>query len=511
MLQYKKIKSACVTAIAVFSGLAFSTVTAVAQDSTAKEDYRPQYHFSPKAHWMNDPNGLVYLNGKYHLFFQHNPGGTTWGPMHWGHAVSTDLFHWQELPIALYPDSLGMIFSGSAVVDVNNTAGFGKNALVAIFTYHNPQIENAKTGLHQYQGIAYSNDEGKTWTKYSGNPVLPNPGIQDFRDPKVSWNEASQQWVMTLATRQSVTFYGSRNLKSWTRLSEFGNKLGAHGGVWECPDLFSLNYNGVKKWVLLVSINPGGPNGGSATQYFIGNFDGKTFTPENTATRWIDYGADNYAGVTFANTGNRRLFIGWMNNWLYANQVPTQAWRGAATLPRELHLARNGTQLVLTSRPAEELNRLAAPATRITTGRSTVKGSAALFTTKIAAPFKLSLSGPDLKDFTITLKNRLGDQFVFGYDATRRLYYTDRSLSGLAGFHPEFAKVHHAPRISTKRNWRADLIIDAASVEIFADGGMTNFTEICFPREPYSSVHLSSKNLQLDGVSLTPLQLIQRK
>ena len=248
------------------------------------EQHRPQFHFSPKAHWMNDPNGMVLLNGTYHLFFQHNPGGTTWGPMHWGHAISKDLLHWTEQPIALYPDSLGAIFSGSAVIDKENTAGFGKNAMVAIFTYHNQQKEEAKTGLHQYQGIAYSTDEGKTWTKYKVNPVLPNPGIWDFRDPKVQWFEPDHKWVMTLATKDRITFYSSPDLKEWTRESDFGATVGAHGGIWECPDLFPLDLNGQQKWVLLVSINPGGPSGGSATQYFTGSFDGKTFVPDNTST-----------------------------------------------------------------------------------------------------------------------------------------------------------------------------------------------------------------------------------
>ena len=225
------------------------------------ETYRPQFHFTPQYGWMNDPNGMVYLDGEYHLFYQYNPFGSMWGNMHWGHAVSTDMVSWTYLPIAITPDSLGTIFSGSAVVDINNTAGFGKNTIVAIFT------SNGKT---QRQSIAYSTDKGRTFTKYTGNPVLPNPGITDFRDPKVSWNEVSNQWIMTLATKQTITFFGSRDLKKWTKLSEFGQGLGSHAGVWECPDLFPLKYQGNTKWVLTVSINPGGPNGGSATQYFIG-------------------------------------------------------------------------------------------------------------------------------------------------------------------------------------------------------------------------------------------------
>ncbi|WP_316934346.1 glycoside hydrolase family 32 protein [Hymenobacter sp. AT01-02] len=327
----------------------------------ATPQYRPAYHFTPSAHWMNDPNGMVYLNGTYHLFFQHYPEGMTWGPMHWGHATSKDLVSWKEEAIALFPDKLGMIFSGSAVVDENNTAGFGKNALVAIFTHHNADEEKKKTNKHQYQSLAYSLDEGKTWKKYEGNPVLPNPGIQDFRDPKVSWNVVAKQWVMTLATKDRITFYGSPNLKSWTKLSEFGEKLGAHGGVWECPDLFPLVLNGKTHWVLLVSINPGGPNGGSATQYFVGQFDGKTFTPTTTTQKWVDWGKDNYAGVTWNNTGARKLFLGWMSNWEYANEVPTSPWRSAMTTPRDLALRQVGPEIYLTSEPAKEVSKLAQP------------------------------------------------------------------------------------------------------------------------------------------------------
>ena len=236
---------------------------------TPTPQYRPAYHFSPAAHWMNDPNGMVYYQGTYHLFFQYYPDGMVWGPMHWGHATSANLTSWKEQPIALYPDSLGYIFSGSAVVDARNTSGFGRNGqppLVAIFTHHDPKGEKKGTETFQNQSLAYSLDAGKTWTKYAGNPVLKNPGVHDFRDPKVSWYEAGKQWVMTLATKDRITFYTSPNLKDWTKASEFGEKLGAHGGVWECPDLFPMTLNGKTHWVLLVNLNPGGPNGGSGTQ-----------------------------------------------------------------------------------------------------------------------------------------------------------------------------------------------------------------------------------------------------
>src|SRR5450432_732226 len=305
------------------------------------EQYRPQVHFTPKAHWTNDPNGMVFYKGVYHLFFQYYPDSTVWGPMHWGHATSSDLIHWKQQPIALYPDSLGYIFSGSAVVDYHNTSGFGKNGqvpLIAIFTHHDPKGEKEKRNDFQNQSIAYSNDHGKTWIKYAGNPVLKNPGIRDFRDPKVMWYEPGKEWIMTLATGDRVTFYSSPDLKSWKMESDFGSDAGAHGGGWECPDLFTLDADGKKVWILIANLNPGGPNKGSGTQYFLGDFDGNKFTPFSTKTKWLDYGPDDYAGITWSNTGNRKIFIGWMSNWMYANLVPSIKWRNAMTIPRELRV-----------------------------------------------------------------------------------------------------------------------------------------------------------------------------
>src|SRR5438270_126109 len=254
MNKLKSIVLACLIVV-------ISTSKATSQTSFSKEPHRPQIHFSPKTGWMNDPNGMIHFNNQYHLFYQYYPDSTVWGPMHWGHAISKDLVHWQHLPIALYPDSLGYIFSGSAVADVNNTSGFGKNGktpLVAIFTHHNPKGEKAGSDTYQNQSIAYSLDDGKTWTKYANNPVVKNPGIKDFRDPKVSWYEAGKKWVMTLATLDRITFYSSADLKNWSKESEFGKDVGAHGGVWECPDLFPLDYNGEKVWILVININPGG-------------------------------------------------------------------------------------------------------------------------------------------------------------------------------------------------------------------------------------------------------------
>lgn len=456
------------------------------------EPYRPEFHFSPKKGWMNDPNGMVYFNGKYHLFYQHNPDANVWGPMHWGHAISKDLMHWEEQPIALYPDSLGTIFSGSAVVDQDNTAGFGKNALVAIFTHHNHKIEEAKTGLHQYQSLAYSLDEGKTWTKYRGNPVLPNPGIWDFRDPKVMWHTASKQWVMTLATKQSITFYGSKDLKSWNRLSEFGEGLGAHGGVWECPDLFKLSVNGMTKWVLLVNINPGAPSGGSGTQYFVGQFDGKTFTADHTDTRWVDYGADDYAGITWSNTGDRKIFIGWMNNWDYANLVPTQAWRGATTIPRELTLKPIGQAFYLNSVPVKEFAAITSKAGVL----RNVKIKDTYNLSDKVAPFKgkyqLELNTSSQSDFALQFSNSKGDKLIVGYNKASHTFYVDRTQSGIVNFEKSFARKTIAPRIATGDNLALTVILDRASIEVFADGGLSVLTDTFFSNGVLDQVYIQT-------------------
>lgn len=478
--------------IIILTALFFAQV-AIAQD--VPEKYRPQFHFSPKAHWMNDPNGMVYHNGTYHLFFQYYPEAKIWGPMHWGHATSKDMVHWKEQPIALYPDSLGYIFSGSAVVDVNNTSGFGKDGkapLVAIFTHHNPVLEKQKTGRHEYQSIAYSLDEGKTWTKYSGNPVLQNPGISDFRDPKVRWYEPQKKWVMTLATKDRITFYSSPDLKKWARESEFGADAGAHGGVWECPDLFPLTHNGKQVWVLIVNINPGGPNKGSAGQYFLGDFDGKTFTAHSKETKWLDYGADNYAAVTFANTGDRVLLMGWMSNWQYANQVPTDPWRSANTISRELGLKAVGKELYLTSVPAKELNAIAT-------------GGYARQNVKVKAPvdllpkegnasglFRLDLQAAAANDFQLVLANKAGNEVLIGYDKASNQYYIDRSKSGKTDFEAGFGQKHMAPRLSTDAKLAITLVADVASVELFADGGLTVMTDIFFPETPMDKLTVKS-------------------
>lgn len=454
------------------------------------EKYRPQFHFSPEYGWMNDPNGMVYLDGEYHLFYQYNPYGSVWGNMHWGHAVSTDLISWTYLPTVLTPDSLGAIFSGSAVIDVNNTAGFGKNAMVAIYT---------SAGKVQAQSIAYSTDRGRTFTKYTKNPVLPNPGITDFRDPKVSWNEQTKQWVMALATKQTITFYGSPDLKNWSKLSEFGNETGAHGGVWECPDLFPLTYEGKTKWVLLVSINPGGPNGGSATQYFIGNFDGKTFKADNLPyPLWVDYGRDNYAGVTFSNiqqTDGRRIFIGWMSNWDYANDVPTKGFRSAMTVARELILKSNGKHLILTNTPTREVTALRGKVKSIENQsihrEKTLNDVFTSFQGKYE--FEMTIERQNSKIWGFGLTNADGDYLNFTFDLEQNLLKVDRRNCGLSDFSRKYVSEPIAP-LATRDSYKIRLLIDKASSEIFINDGETVMTNIVFPTQNYNNLTFFALN-----------------
>lgn len=480
-------------------------------ESAYREQYRPQIHFSPAAHWMNDPNGMVYYQHVYHLFYQYYPGATVWGPMHWGHATSADMIHWKHQPVALYPDSLGYIFSGSAVVDVNNTSGFGRNGrvpLVAIFTQHDPKGEKAGKSDFQNQSIAYSLDAGSTWIKYAHNPVLKNPGIKDFRDPKVAWYEPGKRWVMTLAAQDRTTFYSSKDLKKWDRESEFGQTAGAHGGVWECPDLFPLTYNGTTVWILIVNINPGGPNGGSATQYFCGNFDGHNFVPFDTETRWVDYGPDEYAGVTWSNTGSRRLFLGWMSNWEYATVVPTVKWRSAMTVPRELSLDRQDDHYILRSEPVRELSRLSM-------GRKTISNllihhmNLAASFGKLQGPVRLQFRCDTLKSFAITLANSRHERLVVGYDERKQEFYIDRTASGTVGFEKGFGPRHVAPRLSTGIGSNMTLIIDVASIEVFADDGRSVMTAIFFPAEPYTYMRLDAPApLRLETISYERLKSI---
>jgi len=487
-----------------------------------QEPHRLQFHFSPPANWMNDPNGMVYYEGEYHLFYQYYPDSTVWGPMHWGHAVSKDLVHWENLPIALYPDTIGCIFSGSAVVDWKNTSGLGKDGqvpMIAIFTQHDFVGEKAKRNDFQNQSIAYSLDKGRTWTMYAQNPVLKNPGIRDFRDPKVSWHEPSQKWIMTLAVQDHISFYSSPDLKNWTHESDFGKgSVGSHGGVWECPDLFQLKVDagGQNKWVLLVSINPGGPNGGSATQYFIGNFDGKTFTNDNTpqTTLWMDYGRDNYAGVSWSDVpqkDGRRLLLGWMSNWDYAQAVPTEVWRSANTIPRELSLQSTPAGLRLFSTPVKEMTKLRAK--RGASAGHTIKGDWDLSKKLGFSPKQMEvILEAEPQDattiFGIELSNTKGERYRVGYDAATRQFFSDRTAAGKKAFSNIFAhKIHVAPRILDNKTVQMQVFFDLSSAELFGDEGATVLTDLFFPNEDFSQVKLFAEKGEVQWQSVLLYEL----
>ncbi len=464
-----------------------------------QETHRPQFHFSPESHWMNDPNGLVFHNGEYHLFYQYYPGATVWGPMHWGHAVSRDLLHWEHLPIALYPDSLGYIFSGSAVSDPENLSGFGRDGkipLIAMFTYHDPKGEKAGKSNFQTQGIAWSLDNGRTWTPYSGNPVIRNEkAIRDFRDPKVFWHKPSSKWVMLLAAGDRVHIYNSADLKEWELTSEFGPGPGSSGKPWECPDLFELPVNtkpGLKKWVMLVSLGNGAPNGGSGTEYFVGSFDGKKFINDNppSTTLWVDEGTDNYAGVTWNGVPDaRRLFIGWMSNWSYAQQVPTEKWRSAMTLPRELGLTHTKDGIRLTSTPVKEVITIRDKPLKI--GASSITYAD---TPMMEIRFEADMNRTTAKKFGLEVSNKAGEKLRIGYDVTKSQYFFDRTQGGKNNFSKTFAAVHYAERKTQHKILRFSIWLDASSAEFFADGGLTTMTEIFFPTEDLTNVRIWSED-----------------
>ncbi|KMJ59101.1 glycoside hydrolase [Bacillus sp. LL01] len=486
-----------------------------------KENHRPQFHFSPKEKWMNDPNGMVFFNKEYHLFYQYHPHGTTWGPMHWGHAVSKDMIHWEELPIALYPDEHGAIFSGSAVVDWNNTTGFFEEApgLVAIFTHADnyPGTERPR----QRQSLAYSKDDGRTWETYEGNPVLSDVDITDYRDPKVFWHEESNKWVMVLATGQTVTIYTSLNLKEWEFASVFGIKEGSHDGVWECPDLFQLPIDGEpgnKKWVMLVSIgdNPKFKEG-SRTQYFVGDFDGTTFLNENSeeVVLWLDYGRDNYAGVSWSDIpreDGRRIYIGWMSNWRYANQLPTKEWRSAMTLPRELSLTSTAAGLRILQSPVAEIK--------------TIRGEAESFKNlaldgnepisyKISelTEIEVKFEKETAESFGLSVLNSKEEKTTISYDAVKEELIVDRTGAGDNSFSESFAAIQVAPLNMDGKTINLQIFVDASSIEVFANNGRIAVTSLVFPHEKADKVNLFSKEgtANVRQLTLTPLKSIWSK
>ena len=461
------------------------------------EPRRPQFHFSPAQGWMNDPNGLVYYDGEYHLFYQHYPNSTHWSTMHWGHAVSTDLIHWAHLPIALHPDANGPIFSGSVVVDANNTCGLVPGGgLVAMFSYQN-----------QSQGIAFSRNSGRTWEIHSGNPVIPSPG-SDFRDPKVFWHEDTARWIMVIAAHDRVELYSSLNLRDWSYLSEFGHQHGAHGGVWECPDLFPMTVDRMTKWVLLVSIGAGSVAGGSGTQYFIGSFDGTCFTSDypDTTTLWFDYGKDDYAGVTWNNTPDgRRLFIAWMNNWEYAHEIRASVWNGVMTLPRELTLREvPGNGLRIVQKPIPELANLRSQPIIMKDVSLSDAAELALplqsGSLEIVAEFELGTAS----EFGFKVLKG-GEHFTtIGYHVADAALFIDRRNSGEVDFHAAFAGVCRAPSETVNGSLRVHLFIDRSTIEVFSGDGRAVMSALVLPLTTDDSLGLYARN----GVArLTQLEI----
>ncbi|MGM0903973.1 MAG: glycoside hydrolase family 32 protein [Bacillota bacterium] len=454
-----------------------------------KEQYRPQFHFSPQEMWMNDPNGMVFFNNEYHLFYQYHPFGTTWGPMHWGHAVSKDMIHWEHLPIALYPDELGAIFSGSAVVDWNNTTGFfeeNQPGLVAIYTSAGTYPDSDRPC--QRQSLAYSKDSGRTWEKYEGNPVLSDVAITDYRDPKVFWHEETNKWVMVLATGQTITIYTSPNLLKWEFASEFGQNAGSHAGVWECPDLFKLPVNGDQgnqKWVMIVSIGDNGETKeGSRTQYFIGEFDGTTFVNENddTTTIWLDYGRDNYAGVSWSDIQDgRRIYIGWMSNWRYANQVPTKEWRSAMTLPRELALVTTRDGIRVTQKPVEEVHSIRTETIELQEMSIESAKEVSLPLNNQLIELNMEFEKESSNHFGLLIKHSETKKTKIIVDVLNDLLLVDRTLSGENDFSSSFPTVQEAPLELKNNRVKLQLFIDTSSIEVFANDGEVAVTSLIFP------------------------------
>lgn len=444
-------------------------------DMKNREQYRPVYHHTPAYGWMNDPNGMFYKDGVWNLYFQHNPYGSQWENMTWGHSTSTDLVHWKFQGDPVQSDALGTVFSGSAVVDKENTSGFGKGAVIALYT---------SAGESQTQSMVYSTDNGKTFTKYEGNPVITS-NVPDFRDPHMFWNEDIKKWNMILAAGQHMEIYTSDNLKDWKLESSFGETYGNHGGVWECPDLMKMKVRGTnkEKWMLICNINPGGPFGGSATQYFIGDFDGHKFTCESKpeVTKWMDYGKDHYATVTFDNAPEgRRVAIAWMSNWQYANQVPTLQYRSGNSIPRDLGLFEYKGETYCSVVPSPEMT--AARSKKATKSLSE------------SCEMVVNLKG----NATITLSNDKGEKVVMLYDAKAETFSMDRTKSGKMDFSNDFAATTKAPTYGKISQLR--IFIDKSSIEVFDAEGKMAMTNLVFPTKPYNKVTVKGGKYQVYNI-----------
>nr|WP_233522260.1 MULTISPECIES: GH32 C-terminal domain-containing protein [Prevotellaceae] len=514
-------------------------------DTTNTDYYRPSYHFTPLYGWMNDPNGMVYKDGEYHLYFQYNPYGSKWGNMHWGHAVSKDLVHWEHLDPAIARDPVGHIFSGSSVIDKKNTAGFGKDAIIAIYT-------NNSVNHDEVQCIAYSNDNGRTFTKYEGNPVLtPFDGLKDFRDPKVFWYEKGKCWYMIVSADKEMRLYKSKNLKKWNYVSAFGKGIGQQPCQYECPDFFQLPVNGDKKkmkWVMTMNINPGCWFGGSATEYFVGDFDGKKFTcPDANEVKWLDWGKDHYATVTFSNTGDRVLGITWMSNWQYANLTPFKQNRGANGLPRELKLYEKNGKYYISEDVAPEVYALRKDTKNVAdasvAGEKMLAGVAA----NMEGAFEIEADvTPDANGIAgIEISNNKRERTLIYFDMKQGKVVMDRTESGLTDFGKQavphdielawdkqlaaegkqparitnsinykndFALATWAPLSlceDGKKTYHVDIFVDKSSVELFVDGGRIAMTNLVFPVAPYENVKLYTqggkaefKNLKVHKLGL---------
>lgn len=480
-------------------------------DTTNREKYRPAYHHTPLYGWMNDPNGMFYKDGRWHLYYQWNPYGSKWQNMTWGHSSSADLVRWEHHPAAIEANGLGTVFSGSSVVDSANTAGFGRDAVVALYT---------SADVNQTQSLAHSSDGGMTFEIYPGNPVLTLES--EARDPNMFWDADNGRWVMSLAHAldHEMLFFTSPDLKEWTLQGSFGKGIGAQDGVWECPDLFRLKVDGSdeEKWVLVCNINPGGPFGGSATQYFTGDFDGKTFIADTDAegvipTKWMDYGKDHYATVSWSDApDNRRVLIGWMSNWQYAGEVPTMQYRSANTLPREAGLFRAPDgQLYLSSSPVAELAALRDKPS-VSVRNKPAGGNGRNFplpgSNGGACEILLDIDSRKAGSVDITISNNDGESALLCYDAKAHTLSFDRRRSGLTDFSQDFPTVTTAPTFETNGKLSLRIFIDRSSIEVFGNGGKTVMTNLVFPTVPYSSVSVSAKggNARIENLKIYPIK-----
>ena len=502
-------------------------------DTSNTDYYRPEYHHTPLYGWMNDANGLVYKDGEYHLYFQYNPYGSKWGNMHWGHSVSKDLVHWQHLDPAIARDTLGHIFSGSTVIDKNNSAGYGKDAMIAFYT-------SASDEHGQIQCMAYSNDNGRTYTKYENNPILtPFDGLKDFRDPKVFWYEPAQKWYMIVSADKNMRFYSSTDLKQWEYLSQFGEGYGVQPNQFECPDFIQLPVDGNKdnmKWVMIVNINPGCPFGGSATEYFIGDFDGKEFKcdTDKSVTKWLDFGKDHYATVCFSNTGDRIIAVPWMSNWQYANVTPIRQYRGANALPRELSLYTKNGEIYMAANVVKETEALR-KSTRNVESLS-VEGETVIdsITDGLNSGVELEMDIVPGKAQTVgfDIMNAKGEKTKIYLDLKAGRVVMDRTESGLIAFgekaEPHFKENHDRRKTESinyindfalgtwaplslceGKSYHLNVFVDKCSVELFVDGGRIAMTNLVFPTEVYNSLRFYTeggkaevKNLSIHKLAL---------